>query len=533
MHIDTLEYTRKGLRTREPLAVQVGTHNRIVLVRPKRAHAFAATFSGFSPNTSFPGPAILSLLIHPHRLAGVPETLITLPETTRLQLFGHTDATGSETANKELSDRRALVVHAMLVGDVDTLFRIADEEAWGPPSDQFLLRMLGCDPGPIDGKHEELTHAATTRFQERYVLGTYHANDQELRVPGLAIDGKLDGETFTALLDAYIQQFSPQLATSRFLPAKAVGCTDFNRAADTSSDSENRRVSLAVYSATPAYPDSAPCVDGNPDACPLVPNGVPATCMWHREHVIDAKPSDALHHHFLPSWLLLTNDKYMLSVLTTLPDGAEITFEVFASADRVTVPERRPTTLTGAWPTVEIITEAHGGVAQVVWDPPPEFTPGEDGRFAGSVPSFAAVDRDSRSTCHASYPANLITILLDAPRDASEPVFAGTLHLSDSLGNEVVFDADDAERYDAQHFAFRFEGANSSASYSLTLRSPDHDPVVLFQDVAFDDLHDELAPFDDDTSDATERLAEYDEFMETPEITAETRALLLGETEEL
>ena len=533
VHIDTLEYTREGLRTREPLAMQVGAHNRIVLVRPKRAHAFAATFCGFSPNSSFPGPSILSLLLHPQRLGRTPQVLIDLSDTSRLQLFGHADATGSEVANKELSDRRAQVVHAMLVGDLDTLLRVSEDEAWGTPCDQVLLRALGCDPGPIDGKHEELTAAATTRFQERYVARTYHRDDQAPRLPELEVDGVLGSQTFEALLDAYLHRFSSWTDESKFLPAGAVGCAAFNPASKTSTDAENRRVSLAVYAATPAYPESAPCVEGNPDACPIVAQGVPASCMWYREHVIDPEPPKALHHHFLPSWLLLTNEKYMLSVLTTLPDGAEVVFEVFASADRVTVPERRPTSMTNAWPTVEIIGKVQGGVAQVVWDPPDQFAPGEDGRVAGSVPSFAATHHETQTVCHASYPANVITILLETPKDSSQPVFQGTLTLSDSLGNEVVFVSADAEPYDAEHLAFRFEGANASASFTLTLRTTDHDPVVLFEDVAFADLHDELTPLDEDAPDSTDRTAEYEEFMQMPEITAETQALLLGDGENL
>jgi len=530
IHIDTLEYTREGLRTREPLSMQVGAHNRVVLVRPKRAHAFAATFSGFPSNSSFPGPAVLSLLLHPQRYGRAQQALTALPDTSRLQLFGHADATGSEVANKELTDRRAQVVHAMVVGDLDTLLRIAEHEGWGPPCDQVLLRALECDPGPIDGKHEELTIAATTRFQERYVSRTYHRDDQAPHLPELEVDGILGPQTFEALLDAYLHRFSTWTDGSKFLAMNAVGCAAFNPAPETSTDAENRRVSLAVYDATPAYHDSAPCVEGDPDVCPIVPQNVPASCMWYREHVIDPEPPKALHHHFLPSWLLLTNDKYMLSVLTTLPDGAEVVFEVFASADRVTVPERRPTTMTNAWPTIEIIGKAKGGIAQVVWDPPPQFAPGDDGRVAGSVPSFAATHHKTQTVCHASYPANVITILLETPKDASQPVFEGTLTLRDSLGNEVVFVAADAKPHDAEHLAFRFEGANASASFTLTLRTTDHAPVVLFEGVAFDDLHDELTPIDEDSSD---RSAEFEEFMQMPEITAETRALLLGEGEDL
>lgn len=529
VHIDTLEYTRQGLRSREPILLTVGAHNEVVLVRPDLQPAFAASHGGFAQGRSFPGPAVVSLLVHEHRLGHGSTTLGSVSASAVFQVFAHADVTGAELDNKELSDRRAKVAQALLAADLPSLLEIATEERWGPPFDQVMLRALECDPGPIDGVHETLTQAATERFQEKYVGRHYHEPGEDPAQPGLAVDGVLGQRTFEALLDAYLHRFSPRIPPSRFAARSANGCAAFNLASDDATHEQNRRVSLVVHQSPPEHVESTPCTATDPGACPVVDAGVAASCMWYREHVREQNPTQAVHHHFLPSWLPLTNDKYMLSVLTTLPDEAEVVFEVFASADRVTVPERRPTQITGAWPTVQIVGRAQAGVAQVVWDPPPEFAPGDDGRFAGSVPGFAASHGETSTVCHASYPAHVITILLDAPEDASALVFEGTLILSNSFGDEVTFVAEDAEPYDAEHLAFRLEGANASASYSLTIVSDGHEPVVLFEDVAFEELHDDLSPSEDSASDSMDRAAQFEEYMQLPEVTAETLAVLLGE----
>lgn len=486
VHIDTLEYTRQGLKTRDPINLQVGSHSRVVLVRPERQRPVAATYGCFPSDLSFPGPAFLSLLLHPHRTG---TTAFPLEQATgHLQVFAHTDATGSEASNKTLSDQRARVAFAFLTADLETVLEVAASESWATPHDQVMLRCLECDPGPIDGVHEELTEAATTRFQENYNSGKYHQPEDRPLKSDLQVDGDLGSETFEALLDAYVHLYSPRLPESKFLADPAIGCAAFNPATDDDTAAVNRRISLVIHGNAPTYPDAAPCTAGDPEVCPIVAADALAQCMWYREHVQEAPVASALHHNFSPSWLPLTNGKYLLSVLTTVPNGDEVVFEVFASEDRVTTPERRPTEVVEPWPSAEITSVVEHGVAQVVWDPPPQFTPGPDGRVGGVVPGFAASHEGTQTVAHASYPAHVITILLARHSDGAAAPLDGKLVLSDTSGTEVVFEAGSEQSYDDAHDAFRLEGASEHESYTLVHEREGHPQVVYFERIPFADL---------------------------------------------
>lgn len=62
VHVDTLKYTRQGLRTRAGIPLHVSHHNKIVIVRPERVVPFAAGYAGFPEASAFPGPPVLSLM---------------------------------------------------------------------------------------------------------------------------------------------------------------------------------------------------------------------------------------------------------------------------------------------------------------------------------------------------------------------------------------------------------------------------------------------------------------------------------------
>lgn len=515
VHIDTLEYTRSGLKTREPISLQVGEHNRVVLVRPARAPAFAASYACFASGSSFPGPAFLSLLLHEHQLGAGQSTLEDALATGQLRVFAHTDPSGSEAANKDTADRRATAARALLCADLDTLLNISSAEGWGTPLDQLMLRCLACDPGPIDGKHQELTEAATLRFQEQYIASRYHRPADALFHPDLKLDGRLGERTFEALLDAYVHHFSPRLPPSQFLEEAPNGCAAFNLATEDTASAANRRVSLAVHTTVPAYPDSKPCTEGNTEVCPIVPTtSSRASCMWYREHVDDPPAQTALHYNFLPSWLPLNNGRYMLSVVTTALDGEEIHFEVFGSEDRVGPPSLRPARVVDDWGITRVAVPAKGGVAQVVWEPPPDFAPGTDGRSDGVVPGFAATHDRSKAATHASYPANVITLLLSANADD----FEGKLVLSDSTGKQAEFTSENAQPYDDAHDAFRFETASIDELYTLVHEREDSPSITYFEQVPFRDL--------DSHGESNARDPRPDETLELP-LASETSAELL------
>jgi len=72
-------------------------------------------------------------------------------ENRRAMIFGHTDTAGSEALNKELSERRAKVILAVLTHDPDAweqLWTGSDDgpnfkEQWGVKEAQHLLNALG------------------------------------------------------------------------------------------------------------------------------------------------------------------------------------------------------------------------------------------------------------------------------------------------------------------------------------------------------------------------------------------------------
>ena len=477
VHIDTLEYTRQGLRTRQAIPLQVGQHNRVVLVRPTRQPAIAASYAGFSPNLSFPGPAVLSSLLHDHLAAdGLLPFAERLAAGQQLQLFAHTDATGSEADNKTLSDQRAACVFAMLTRDVEEVLRIADAEQWGPELQQVMLRALDCDPGPIDGVFEDLTRSAIESFQAAYGQRAYHPGDEPLLVPELAVDGNLGPDTHDALIDAYVSRFSPRLSPDAFVAkAPANGCA-FHNPAVVPDEAANRRASLVVHPSPPAHPDAIPCTTGDAMACPAVEDAAKQACMWYREHVIEVPFEKARHHHFLPSWLKLDNGKYMLSVLTTVPDGEDVEFQVFASkepGDGVDLPD----------PSFHlhdigeaIVNRPIHGVAQVVWEPPPDFAPEKDGRAVGPsgryVPMFRVSHARTGARLHDSYPATEIVVLL------ARQELDGALALGEDVEFELRHDSglamtkpgSEASPYDPAHLALRFSGVPEDGLYSLALR---------------------------------------------------------------
>ena len=527
VHIDTLEYTRQGLRTRQGIPLQVGQHNRVVLVRPERQPAIAASYAGFAPNLSFPGPAVLSALLHEHLAPdGVRGFAERVAPGKGLQIFAHADTTGSEADNKSLTDRRAACILAFLTRDVDEVLRIGDAEQWGPELQQVMLRALECDPGPIDGVFENLTRAAVEGFQTAYGQRSYHREDEPLLLPELAVDGDLGPDTRDALVDAYVSKFSPRLSPDSFVAkAPANGCA-FHNPASVPDDATNRRVSLVVHGSPPSHPDAIPCTTGDPMACPAVQDAARQACMWYREHVLESPFEQARHHHFLPSWLKLENGNYMLSVLTTVPDSEDVEFQVFASAepgDGVDLPDPSFRLHDIGEP---IVNRPIHGVAQVVWEPPPEFVPGKDGRTDGPsgryVPMFRVSHARSGARLHDSYPATEIVVLL------ARHELDGTLALGQDVEFELRHDSgltmtrpgSEASAYDPAQLALRFSGVREDGHYSLAMLYQGTVHRQVFENVPYRQLCE-----DEETGESPASTCEHWLVPHTPTPLASTAAI--------
>ena len=194
-----------------------------------------------------------------------------LRDTTDVQamIFGHTDLSGSEALNKELSERRAKAVHALLTHDSngwEQLFSgTADganwQEKWDMEETQNMLNALGCtdDEGaPLEetGKRDQPTKQAIRRFQR----GEFPSRPLEQPVQAESDFLGKDGRRLLFL--AYAKRISRQpIAPDRFLPingAPFMGCGEFNALSVTAKDAASRRVNVFLFDPVTA-PDELPC----------------------------------------------------------------------------------------------------------------------------------------------------------------------------------------------------------------------------------------------------------------------------------
>lgn len=357
IHIDTLEYTRDGLRSRTPLSLDTGREHRVVLVRPDRVEAVGVEGVGFAEGSAFPLPGTLAAFwsSRPRRAPFTHHAeLAAAWGASHYQVYGHCDA--NEGDAKSLSERRAQVGAALLLRDVALFQSLAKEEEWGVAEAQSMLRTLACDPGPVDGKAERLTLDGLRLFTTRYNRGVFHRETGD-RPPELNEPTELSSEHEDALREAFVLVHGARLADRRLLETNPQhGCGAFNApgpAEDTTpiEATRSRRLTVLGHPRVPEFIGNAPCQVGDAAACAIV-DTERQRCMWFREHV--QQPVVANVSLFDGRWLWLGEDRYVLSALTTANDGEPVTFEVDdAGADSVA-----PVVLEGV---------VRGGVASVVW----------------------------------------------------------------------------------------------------------------------------------------------------------------------
>jgi OmpA family len=118
----------------------------------------------------------------------------------KLLAAGHTDTSGPEGYNVELSQSRADNVAAALRGDKDAWVDIADRKHQVEDY-QRILKWIAwlwgwpCDPGAIDNDHGNATTAAVKSFQ--------HLAGEELG-QDIAVDGAVGPQTWGAIFDIYM-----------------------------------------------------------------------------------------------------------------------------------------------------------------------------------------------------------------------------------------------------------------------------------------------------------------------------------------
>ena len=331
VHADELEYTSQGLRTRRgsPLPLTVGSHNVVRIVRPKRVRFLEPGVNGFAFNSSFPTPGVLQLFLIPEFRVALEESLIDARQFVRV--FGHTDMTGDEAANKLVSERRAQAVVALLTGNVDMFTDLAQQEGWGLGEAQVMLRALRNDPGPADGRMGPLTARAIKVFQSQFNTGMFHRHLPSKPPPAIPVTASLDPATLLAIIDAFVSVLSLHIDESRLHPTHPIaGCSEFNRFG--TDPRENRRVSIALYPTLPPHHDKAPCRTADHTVCPVQQEQQPG-CLWYREHFIEQREGSLPHRHFDLRWLFVDESRAILTALTTAPDGSDVEFRVYRSAE--------------------------------------------------------------------------------------------------------------------------------------------------------------------------------------------------------
>lgn len=492
IHADTLAYTREGLSTREDIPLVVGRHNRVVVVRPRPVDIVTDARGCFLVGESFPLCAALRL----PWLHGVRSSLfahargeVSAPAGV-LQIYGHADPKGSEHDNKVLSERRAEVGRALLVGDVDAFSAIAKEEAWGEEHVQAMLRTLGCDPGPIDGVVGGLTTAAIDLFQGRYRKGDFHRHERAPapRTPQLVSDGKLGPATRAALLEAFVAAHSPHLPKEAVHPVHpAHGCSHFNLVS-TDDVWSNRRLSLVVHPKVPDHSENAPCTRGDEHACAVV-DEAPFRCLWYREHVSE-RPTEA-PRFYDPRWLALGQGKYLLSALTTVPEGEACEIQVYEGPPRWADDVAALTSRVGP----PLAAQSHLGVVHAVWHAPEDWLPSPEGEIEiEGTPVFHVLHPPSGAIRHAPWPAKGAVRILIGGLDPSQPVPANRPEVYRLRAHSGLYEESlpvtRATRSSLRHLVLEFNDVPADTRYTLTV-----DPhgggsfgVSLFDDLAFDDI---------------------------------------------
>jgi outer membrane protein OmpA-like peptidoglycan-associated protein len=184
-------------------------------------------------------------------------------------IFGHTDLAGPEALNKELSERRAKALYALLTQDADALEELysgsADgpnwQEKWDTEEIQHMLNALGAtdDAGSTlveDGVSGPSTKQAVRRFQS----GNYP--DCPAEQAPLDVDGVAGHKTRHELFLAYAKRISREAVDpakiTKFGDAQFMGCGEYNPMSLTVKDEESRRAVIFLYDPA-AEPRNLPC----------------------------------------------------------------------------------------------------------------------------------------------------------------------------------------------------------------------------------------------------------------------------------
>ncbi|MFO0761949.1 MAG: hypothetical protein U0359_36250 [Byssovorax sp.] len=195
----------------------------------------------------------------------------------KAMIFTHTDRSGPEALNKELSERRAKAIYALFTHDADAwedLFTNKPSggnwsESWGTKEVQHMLNALLCaddagNPLTENGQRDALTIQAIKRFQR----GDYP--DVPAEQAPLATDGDPGPKTRKELFLAYAKRISrepvPADRIAKVNGNKFMGCGEFNPLSISVKDEQSRRGVVFIFD-NAAEPQSLPCKLGSMGPC--------------------------------------------------------------------------------------------------------------------------------------------------------------------------------------------------------------------------------------------------------------------------
>ncbi|MCX4246500.1 hypothetical protein [Paraliomyxa miuraensis] len=301
--------------TTPELSVRVGRAQRVVARLPPPIPVVTLGPGCFVSGQVFPTPAVVAAI------DAVSEAVRGQPGL-RASALAHADVAGDPAKDKALSDRRAEVLRAVLLDDLETFERVADADGWSLHHDQAMLRLLGCNPAAIDGIDGPFTQRAARWFQAEYSRGIHHPDGLDEPLPET---GVIDAATRKALRRAYLLALSPQLGPEQLVGPGMHGCGGFNPSA--SGDGASDRGGIALWPKEAARMVELPCRVGDADACLVDDRGV-RRCRFHRETFDLRERSDA-PVFFDFEWVALREGRISLSAVTSLPHGTVVRFHVF------------------------------------------------------------------------------------------------------------------------------------------------------------------------------------------------------------
>lgn len=175
----------------------------------------------------------------------------------KLVIVGHTDLVGDADYNQLLSERRGRSVYAVLSYGRDKPTALAEwnafrqpadgsipgiKDSWGVREYQYMLQDLDFYSGNIDGVQGPETDAAVRDFQTS---------------KGLTVDGIVGDQTWSKLIEAYLDQYNLTVPVTQFLPncggeiLKWLGCGEQDPVKNTTDAwRPNRRTELLFVKAS-------------------------------------------------------------------------------------------------------------------------------------------------------------------------------------------------------------------------------------------------------------------------------------------